>query len=639
MAAGSRSRRTATARRRSGSWIWRAVTSRQLTGGVELRGASGVEFRRRIRLPTWRVTTPAPAASASRSCNAGSREATAWRSGLLEPGTPAWTPDDTRVGLLQREQGITRLLLYPVDGGRHPRRVTLPAEAVGPGVNEAQWSGDGKALLIASAAGIRVAARPRQRPGRRRVALARRRAGRSWRAGCPARTPCCSRTQRGLRAPAVRPASRASRVPLTWRPAPAPGRTIIRATRVFDGSHAEYLPESRDRRSRATASSPLQPWFTATPAPARHRDRCPRQDRDARADRPRRSSCRRAPASGSAARCSPMASPRPRSSPRKARSCAKLAERWQSHAAGPRLLRSSEWCGAGDCPAGARPRPLGAGAVRLCPAAIDRLPALVPRAARCAAPRSGRPPGSRPPPGWSTRSGRSARLAPGPAAEALAGPGGVQHLYQDAIDVIVTLGRRAGAGARRAWPAGARRRSAGPARQRAVPGAVPPRGAPGSGQRLARGRRARRQPAARLAARQPAPARAHLRPAAAGWPPPAASPADALRARPPRRNPAAGRRGAAAVPGAADGDQRGRAGASACRTRSARSRRAGIADLLIIDGDPLADLRQLLRIETVMVDGHALRRCRPWSTNPLGRRKNLHRHGSPEAQNARPQTR
>ena len=560
----------------------------------------------------------------------GSREVTALASGLAEPGTPAWTPDDTRIGILQREQGYTRLLLYPADAAGSARRVTVPAEAVGPGVNEMQWSGDGKALLIASAAGIRSL-----------PVLDSGLVGAEWRAvaNVPAQLARWAPGEDGVLFTDAAGLARAGGagvtripVPLTWRMPPTPGRTIIRATRVFDGVHAEYLPnhEIVIEGGRIVA---LEPWFTATPAGA---DTV--IDARGRTVMPGLIDLSIGLPEGAGERVGRMLLAYGVTTVQvftaQGAALRELAERWQSHAAGPRLLRASEWCGAAKPPVDADAASL-AGALRLCPSAIDRLPALV---------REQRAAGI---PIWSASwlaaaSGMVDAVGPlgtlhtGPAEEPLAGLGGVQYLYQDAIDVIVRSGAVL------------------------VP-ALAARGLPvlvddqpdllDSAQYLALFRPEERQAQAD-AWRKVGEADGGLR---RGW----------LRdsQRLVGRISAGGGRlatasGSPAIPYGLglQGEIRLLAGAGLPRYRalqlatSEAARAVGLqdqigallpgraADLLILTGDPLADLKQLLTIETVVIDGHvqplsslidqptgAAKKFTPPSRPPVTKRPRTHR--------------
>jgi hypothetical protein len=357
-------------------------------------------------------------------------------SGFTEPGTPAWTPDSARLALLQREQGSPRLLLFPVAQPGTPRRVTLPAEAAGPGTGDAQWSADGKALLIASAAGVRVL------PGLEGGSV-----GSEWRGltdapaqlarWLPGEDAALFIDAQGLARVSAGAGVTRMPLPLTWRTAVQPGRTIIRATRVFDGLHPEYLPnhEIVIEGGRIVA---LQPWFTATVAAddavieARGKTVMPGlidlavRLSDAGAERLGRTLLSYGITTAQVF------------APHGAELTA-LAENWQSHAAGPRLLASSEWCGTGTPTRQPPAAAVGDGAVRLCPTALDRIGSLLPAAHAAGATIWS--------PSWlAASSGLVDVVGPlgissaAPAEEPLGGPGGFRTLYQDAIDVLIRSG-------------------------------------------------------------------------------------------------------------------------------------------------------------------------------------------------------
>ncbi len=362
----------------------------------------------------------------------GSRKAMRFASGLTQTGTPAWTPDDARIGLLQHEQGQVRLLLYPADRLGTARRVTLPAEVVGPGVNEAQWSPDGKALLIASAAGIRTLA-----------ILDNGLVGAEWRsvadapAGLARWLPGAGVlfTDAAGLVRATGPSELTHiAVPLTWRTPTGPGRTIIRATRVFDGVQAEYLPnhEIVIEGDRIVA---LGPWFTTTPAPedtvidARGKTVMPGLV-DLSVGLPQGAGERlgRTLLAYGVTTVQVLGG--------QSAEIREIAERWEAHAAGPRLLQAADWCGA-SAPAGTDATP--PGTLRLCPAAIVSAPALV-QEKRAAGATIWSPSWLAAASGVVDVVGPLGTLRAGPADEPLAGISGAQYLYQDAIDILVRSG-------------------------------------------------------------------------------------------------------------------------------------------------------------------------------------------------------
>ncbi len=290
-------------------------------------------------------------------------------SGLVAPGTPAWSPDNATIGVVQNVQGNSLLLQFPVAGGP-PRRVTLPAAAVGPGVNDAQWSADGSSLLIASAAGVRSL-----------PPLGAGLVGADWRevsAGAaqtarwtPAQDAVLITDAEGLARVTV--GEGITRIPLTisWRPAEGAGRTIVRASRIFDGTASTYLADHEIvvEGNRIVA---VQPWSAvdggATIVDARGKTVMPGlidlavQLSDRTGERLGRTllafGVTTVQATGSAGA-----------------ELREVAERWQARAAGPRLLHSPEWCGTGPAPPD-RDGGMTVGGVRLCPAAVGQLPLL-----------------------------------------------------------------------------------------------------------------------------------------------------------------------------------------------------------------------------------------------------------------------
>jgi WD40 repeat protein len=360
------------------------------------------------------------------------RQATELTTGLVQPGTPAWTPGDARLGVIQHDAGSTRLLLYATDGAATPRRLTLPEAAVGPGVNEAQWAADGKSVLIASAAGIRAL-----------PVLANGLVGAQWRpvAAGPAQTArwipgedaVLFTDADGLARAAAGAAIQRIDLPLVWRPAPAAGRTIIRASRVFEGSQDQYLLD-RDIVIEGNRIVAIEPRFATLAAAgdividATGKTVMPGlidlalQVSDVAGERVGRTLLAYGITTVHA-----LATP--------GNGLQEIAERWQAHAAGPRLLPSPEWCGAGSLPVDDT-AVMRTGAVRLCPAAIGDVAALAgpARAARATV--------------WSASWLEAASglvdaiappgiLRPGPAHESLLEAGG---LFQDAIDVMVRSG-------------------------------------------------------------------------------------------------------------------------------------------------------------------------------------------------------
>lgn len=285
--------------------------------------------------------------------------------GLVAAGAPVWSPDDSQLALVQDDGGIRRLLLFaPVAGGT-PRRVTLPEPAAAAGRNELAWSPDGKSIAIASAAGIREL-----------PVLANGLVGADWRSRhdgpvqllrwASSSGELLFADAQGLASSAPGAATRRLPVALSWRAAQGSGRTVIRAGRLFDGIGDGYRFDQQIviEGNRIAA---VGPWADAaatgaTVIDARNQTVVPGlidlalQLPDTAGAGPGRlllafgiTTAQVVAASGT--------------------ELAGLSERWQAHAAGPRLLRSPEWCNGAT--AAARSDDDGMdGAQRLCPALV-----------------------------------------------------------------------------------------------------------------------------------------------------------------------------------------------------------------------------------------------------------------------------
>lgn len=348
--------------------------------------------------------------------------------GLVAPGTPAWSPGDERVAVVETTGGVARLVTFPPDGAPGTRRVTLAAGAVGPGVNEAQWSGDGRSLLVASAAGVRAL-----------PVLGGGLVGAEWRPVAegpaqsarwvPGTADVLFTDADGLARASGGTTARVP-LPLSWRAAQPAARIVIRASRVFDGTSDHYLYDHdvivEDGRIVAVAPrSAAEPAAGSVLLDATGRTVLPglldlslalpdiAGEGLGRALLAWGITTAQVGGTGGAG-------------------LREVAERWEAHAAGPRLLRYADLCGRSpDAADGA----VATGAVRVC-AGTGQTPALL---------------ASLPPPQpavWSPHwlaattglvHAIEPRTAPGagPLPPVLTGR---DLLYQDAIDVVVHSG-------------------------------------------------------------------------------------------------------------------------------------------------------------------------------------------------------
>jgi Tol biopolymer transport system component len=350
-------------------------------------------------------------------------------SGLWRPGAPAWSPDDTQVAVVQSVGGRPQLLLFAADGSSR-RRLTLPLEAAGPGGTEIRWSRDGKSLLLASAAGVRRL--PVLDDGQISVEWER-------------VTDEAARTVRLTAEPDIvlfsgedglastRSGAPPTPVPLALSESspPAPARMIIRASRVFDGTGENYL-YNHEIVVDAARIVAVRPWAGATAESegllidARGKTVVPGLIdlavglSDASGERLGRTllaygvTTVQAFAEGTG-------------------DLRDLAARWQARRSGPRLLLARDWCGAQRQPDAPPAAGLAEGALRLCPTAVDEAAQIA--AAGLA--------GSLPV--WSEAwlaagSGRIAAIGPLagtalPVTQGLIAGGGPYH--QDAVDMLV----------------------------------------------------------------------------------------------------------------------------------------------------------------------------------------------------------
>ncbi len=287
--------------------------------------------------------------------------------GLVAAGTPAWSPDDGQLALVQDDGGIRRLLLFAPVAGSTVRRVTLPEPAAAAGRNELAWSPDGKSIAIASAAGIREL-----------PVLANGLVGADWRprhdgpvqllrwASSPGELLFAD--AQGLASSTPDTATRRLPVALSWRAAQGSGRTVIRAGRLFDGIGDGYRFDQQIviEGNRITA---VGPWADADAATAgatvidaRNQTVVPGLIDLALQlpDSAGASTGRRLLAFGITTAQVVAAS---------GTELAGLTERWQAHVAGPRLLRSPERCNDTTATAGSGEDGMD-GAQRLCPALV-----------------------------------------------------------------------------------------------------------------------------------------------------------------------------------------------------------------------------------------------------------------------------
>jgi hypothetical protein len=376
----------------------------------------------RIAYLGWR----APGSASLRVVDAAGHEPTELAAVLAGPGAPAWTPDDSHVGLIVREHGNAQLLLFPASGGA-ARRTTLTHEAAGSaGFASVEWTADGRSLLVASPAGVRVL--PMLDDGL---------AGADWRAvtDAPARTAhWAPGGETVILADAdglVRVSAGAQEripLPITWE-AGAPGRTLIRSARVLDVESGTYR-EAHDVLLEGGRIEAVEPAGEIEPRPgdrvieARGRIVMPGLidlALDIAGSGGERLGRTLLAYGITTAQAVTASGPELR----------QLAESWQAHGAGPLLLESPEWCG-GALDA-RNDAVLPTGAVRLCPAALGSMaPASADRAASAVWASS-----------WlGVMHGPARAIAPllpasAPDRTALVGTG---VLYQDAIEVIVRSG-------------------------------------------------------------------------------------------------------------------------------------------------------------------------------------------------------
>lgn len=349
-------------------------------------------------------------------------------SGLAAAGTPSWSPDGARIAVVQDEGGSRRLLLYPSDAGGGLRRILLSTAAAAAGRNETAWSADGRWLAIASAAGIRVL--PVLEDGL---------VGADWQARHEAPVQWLHWQHdsgallfadgQGLAQLTGDGSVRRIPVSLDWRPLRNQGRIVIRAGRLFTGLDEGYLYDQKVviEGERITG---IGPWSDAGLEGSRFIDARQQtvmpglidlglQLPEAAGERLGRQLL--AFGITTAQAFGPSAT-----------GIREVIERWQLHAAGPRLLQGLQWCP--DRDQAPHERTVTAGALQLCP-----------EAALQAAPRPTPPPAQ---PLWSAHWLAAASgdiIAIGPVAPGLArsADGAFRALlppYQDALDTMIHAG-------------------------------------------------------------------------------------------------------------------------------------------------------------------------------------------------------
>lgn len=181
--------------------------------------------------------------------------------GLSGAGTPAWTPDGAGVALLQG----TQLTIHAADGSGHTRRMTLLSEAAGPGNGELQWSASGRMVAIGSPAGIALL-----------PVLDGGMIGAQWRrlSGASANRVRWGSEDReivftgpaGLQRIAVAEGSAAQPIalPLTVPGSGSTDRLVIRAGRIFNGVDPGYL-HAQDIVIEGNRIVEIRPWATPEP--------------------------------------------------------------------------------------------------------------------------------------------------------------------------------------------------------------------------------------------------------------------------------------------------------------------------------------------------------------------------------------
>lgn len=340
---------------------------------------------------------------------------------------PAWSPDGTRIALLQEGSAGSQLLLVGTERNGTRRRITLPAQASGATTAEVQWSPDGRQVLLASAAGIRLlpvldngligAETTVLHDGA--VDFAR------WLPD--ARTVVFSHGNTIGHVEVGAAAPRLSTVALGWDPPAVSGRTVIRAGRVFDGLGNGYLFDQdviiEGRRIVAVQPSTPEPRAAGVQwIDARHQTVLPGLiDTAVQFDSATESAGRRLLAWG----ITTVQAIGPASG-----GLSDLGEYWLARGAGPHLLHAPSTC-TGDTRTTDTHSTPPADALRVCAGTVGDLAAAPPSSAV---------------PLWSddwltALSGRVAVIGPGSTGIHLQPATPRSGLYyQDAIDIIIHSG-------------------------------------------------------------------------------------------------------------------------------------------------------------------------------------------------------
>lgn len=279
---------------------------------------------------------------------------------LSAAGRPGWSPDGRRIAMVQDEGSYRRLLLFSTDGITGPRRILLPLPVAAPGRSEAAWSADGRSLAIASAAGIRVL--PVLDDGL---------VGADWspRHDAPVhqlqwmpdgKTLLAADTM-GLLRVAADGSSRRQALQLDWRSMRGEGRTVIRAGRLFTGLQDGYLLDQKIVIDDGRVST-VEDWSDDTDASGNFIDASTGTVMPGLIDLGLE-----LPATAGAGLGHLLLAFGITTAQVTAAADAEVMEvsaRWQSHAAGPRLLQKASWCT--DQPMTEAREPVMMGSVSLC---------------------------------------------------------------------------------------------------------------------------------------------------------------------------------------------------------------------------------------------------------------------------------